>query len=55
MRQVAFTRWREEKKSGASLEEDFLYWFELSLEHCIKPFMIRKFLLGFLPLEGFPG
>jgi hypothetical protein len=55
MRQVAFTRWREEKKSGTSLEEDFLYWFELSLEHCIKPFMIRKFLLGFLPLEGFPG
>jgi hypothetical protein len=53
MRQAAITSWREEKKSGASLGEDFLYWFELSLEHCIKLFMIRKFLLGFLPLEGF--
>jgi hypothetical protein len=36
MRQAAITSWREEKKGGASLEEDFLYWFELSLEHCIS-------------------
>jgi hypothetical protein len=27
---------REEKKSGTSLGEDYLYWFELSLEHCIS-------------------
>jgi hypothetical protein len=26
----------EEKKGGASLGEDFMYWFELSLEHCIS-------------------
>jgi hypothetical protein len=36
MRQAAIGSWREEKKGGASLEEDFLYWFELSLEHCIS-------------------
>jgi hypothetical protein len=35
-RQAAITSWREEKKSGASLGEDYLYWFELSLEHCIS-------------------
>jgi hypothetical protein len=32
MRQVEITSWREEKKSGASLGEDYLYWFELSLD-----------------------
>ena len=32
MRQAAITSWREEKKSGASLGEDYLYWFELSLD-----------------------
>jgi hypothetical protein len=36
MRQAAITSWREEKKSGASLGEDFMYWFELSLEHYIS-------------------
>jgi len=36
MRQAAIRSWREEKKSGASLGEDFLYWFELSLEHCLS-------------------
>jgi hypothetical protein len=36
MRQAAIRSWREEKKGGASLGEDFLYWFELSLEHCIS-------------------
>jgi hypothetical protein len=36
MRQAAIGSWREEKKGGASLGEDFLYWFELSLEHCIS-------------------
>jgi hypothetical protein len=27
MRQAAITSWREEKKGGTSLEEEFLYWF----------------------------
>jgi hypothetical protein len=36
MRQVAFTGWREEKKGGTSLEEDFFVLVELSLEHCIS-------------------
>jgi hypothetical protein len=35
MRQVAFTSWRDEKKGGASLEEEFSVLVELSLEHCI--------------------
>jgi hypothetical protein len=38
MRQAAITSWREEKKSGASLGEDYLYWFEFceSLEEATK-------------------
>jgi hypothetical protein len=54
MRQAAITSWREGEE-WCIFGEDYLYWFELSLEHCIEQFMIRKFLLGFLPLEGFPG
>jgi hypothetical protein len=34
--QATIGSWREEKKGGTSLGEDFLYWFELSLEHCIS-------------------
>jgi hypothetical protein len=36
MRQAAISSWREEKKGGASLEEDFSVLVELSLEHCIN-------------------
>jgi hypothetical protein len=36
MRQAAISSWREEKKGGASLEEDFFVLVELSLEHCIN-------------------
>jgi hypothetical protein len=36
MRQAAITSWREEKKGGASLKEDFSVLVELSLEHLIS-------------------
>jgi hypothetical protein len=54
MRQVAFSSWREEKKGGASLGGGFSVLVELSLEHLIS-YYDKEVLLGFLPLEGFPG
>ena len=44
----------EREKSGASFGEDFLYWFELSLDIVLAIYN-KEVLLGFLPLEGFPG
>jgi hypothetical protein len=44
--------WRRER--DASLGEDFLYLFELSLG-IVLAIYIKEVLLGFLPLEGFPG
>jgi hypothetical protein len=49
--------WRErerERERGASLGEDFLYLFELSLG-IVLAIYIKEVLLGFLPHEGFPG
>jgi hypothetical protein len=53
MRQAAITSWREEKKSGASFGEDYLYWFELSLEHCIRIYD-KEVFAGFSSPRGFP-
>jgi len=46
--------WRRERERGASLGEDFLYLFELSLGIVLAIYN-KEVLLGFLPLEGFPG
>jgi hypothetical protein len=46
--------WRREKERGASLGEDLLYLFELSLR-IVLAIYIKEVLLGFLPHEGFPG
>jgi hypothetical protein len=46
--------WRRERERGASLGEDFLYLFELSLG-IVLAIYIKEVLLGFLPHEGFPG
>jgi hypothetical protein len=43
-----------ERERGASLGEDFLYLFELSLGIVLAIYN-NKVLLGFLPHEGFPG
>jgi hypothetical protein len=43
-----------ERERGASLEEDILYLFELSLG-IVLAIYIKEVLLGFLPHEGFPG
>ena len=45
---------KRERESDASLGEDFPYWFELSLG-IILAIYNKEVLLGFLPLEGFPG
>jgi hypothetical protein len=45
--------WRRERERGASLGEDFLYLFELSLGIVLVIYN-KEVLLGFLPLEGFP-
>jgi hypothetical protein len=42
-----------ERERGASLGEDFLYLFELSLGIVLAIYN-KEVLLGFLPLEGFP-
>jgi hypothetical protein len=36
MRQAAIGSWREEKKGGASLGEDFLYWMEMDQGFCTE-------------------
>jgi hypothetical protein len=48
--------WRRERERerGASLGEDILYFFELSLG-IVLAIYINEVLLGFLPLHGFPG
>jgi hypothetical protein len=45
---------KRERESGASLGEDLLYYLELSLG-IILAIYNKEVLLGFLPLEGFPG
>jgi hypothetical protein len=54
MRQGDFPSVRKKKKGGASLRGGFLVLVELSLELLIS-FYDKEVLLGFLPLEGFPG
>jgi hypothetical protein len=46
--------WRRERERGASLGEDILYLFELSLGMVLAIYN-KEILLGFLPLEAFPG
>ena len=46
--------WRRERERGASLSEDILYLFELSLG-IVLAIYIKEVLLGFLPHEGFLG
>jgi hypothetical protein len=46
--------WRRERERGTSLGEDILYLFELSLGIVLAIYN-KEVLLGFLPLEGFPG
>jgi hypothetical protein len=46
--------WRRERERGTSLGEDFLYLLELSLGILLAIYN-KEVLLGFLPLEGFPG
>jgi hypothetical protein len=53
MRQAAITSWREEKKSGASLGEDYLYWFELSLD-IVLAIYDKEVFVGFSSPRGFP-
>jgi hypothetical protein len=43
-----------ERERGASLGEDFLYLFELSLGIVLAIYN-KEVLLGFLPHKGFPG
>jgi hypothetical protein len=45
---------KRERERGASLGEEFLYLFELSLG-IVLAIYIKEVLLGFLPHEGFPG
>jgi hypothetical protein len=45
---------KRERERGASLGEDFLYLLELSLGIVLAIYN-KEVLLGFLPLEGFPG
>jgi hypothetical protein len=55
MRQAAVTVGEEEKKSGASLERG-LFCIGLSyLLNIVLAIYDKEVLLGFLPLEGFPG
>ena len=56
LKEVAITScWKkEERERGASLGEEFL----CCLVHClgiVLAIYIKEVLLGFLPLEGFPG
>ena len=44
----------EREKTGASFGEDYLYWFELSLD-IVLAIYDKEVLLVFLPIEGFPG
>jgi hypothetical protein len=53
-RQVSELQLERERERGASLGEDFLYLFELSLG-IVLAIYIKEVLLGFLPHEGFPG
>jgi hypothetical protein len=46
--------WRRERERGASLGEEFMYLFELSLG-IVLAIYIKEVSLGFLPHEGFPG
>jgi hypothetical protein len=46
--------WRRERERGTSLGEDFMYLLELSLGIVLAIYN-KEVLLGFLPLEGFPG
>jgi hypothetical protein len=46
--------WRRERERGASLGEGIMYLFELSLGIVLAIYN-KEVLLGFLPLEGFPG
>jgi hypothetical protein len=46
--------WRRKRERGAYLGEDILYLFELSLGIVLAIYN-KEVLLGFLPLEGFPG
>jgi hypothetical protein len=45
---------KRERERGTSLGEDFLYLLELSLGIVLAIYN-KEVLLGFLPLEGFPG
>jgi hypothetical protein len=45
---------KRERERSASLGEDFLYLFELSLGIVLAIYN-KEVLLGFLPHEGFPG
>jgi hypothetical protein len=54
-RQVSdFQLEKRERESGASFGEDFLFQLELSLGIVLAIYN-KEVLLGFLPLEGFPG
>jgi hypothetical protein len=54
-RSFSWRREREiERERGASLGEDILYLFELSLGIVLAIYN-KEVLLGFLRLEGFPG
>jgi hypothetical protein len=46
--------WRRERERGASLGDEFLYLFELSIGIVLAIYN-KEVLLGFLPHEGFPG
>jgi len=45
---------KRERERGAFLEEDFPYFFELSLGIVLDIYN-KEVWLGFLPREGFPG
>jgi hypothetical protein len=49
-----FRNCKRRRESGASLGEDILFEFELSLGIVLAIYN-KEVLLGFLPLEGFPG
>jgi hypothetical protein len=53
-RQVLELQLEKERERGASLGEEILYLFELSLGIVLAIYN-KEVLLGFLPLEGFPG
>jgi hypothetical protein len=51
---VIFQVGERRRRVAHLLEEDFLYWLSYLLNICIS-FYDKEVLLGFLPLEGFPG